>query len=175
MPSTCVHESCYPAGARPRRRLPLTHTHTRPSHRPPPAQLYDTDGNGHIDVDELYFVLKDMGVETSEARLAKLFREADTRKCGHLRYSQFLNVWVQVRALLLAAVAAVGAVPPFDTTPTAGRPNRALDFLLLFPGDPTPPLTPSTAGRRGPRAAAARLGHGDRACAQRPSARAPAH
>jgi Ca2+-binding EF-hand superfamily protein len=56
-------------------------------------RLYDLDGNGNIDADELYFVMtKVLGMELSKREAKEMIRQADSDHNGQVSYEEFVKI-----------------------------------------------------------------------------------
>ena len=49
-------------------------------------RVFDMDNNGYIEVNELRYVMRNLGVDMSETEINELISEADTNKDGRITY-----------------------------------------------------------------------------------------
>ena len=66
--------------------------------------VFDQDGDGTINVDELGTVMKALGKETSEEELTEMMLQADANGDGDVDFSEFLSLMTQVRLLWSSSV-----------------------------------------------------------------------
>ncbi|KAI0209245.1 Calmodulin [Lamellibrachia satsuma] len=52
-------------------------------------RCFDVDNNGYIKVDEMRYVMRNLGVDMSEREINELIAEADTNKDGRITYESF--------------------------------------------------------------------------------------
>ena len=49
-------------------------------------RVFDMENNGYVEVEELRFVMRNLGVDMSEAEINEMIAEADTNKDGRITY-----------------------------------------------------------------------------------------
>ena len=54
-------------------------------------QMFDRDGNGLIDRDELKLVMQELGEKLSEEDIDEMIEEADTNNDGFIDYEEFAH------------------------------------------------------------------------------------
>ena len=59
--------------------------------------MFDTDGNGSIDVDEIAALLRKLGFPPAEAKIRELVREADRNQNGKLEFVEFCAFLTQAK------------------------------------------------------------------------------
>lgn len=60
--------------------------------------LFDTDGNGSISVDELGALMKKMGKEATEAELKDMIHDIDVNNDGEIQFEEFLLLFTRSKA-----------------------------------------------------------------------------
>ncbi|KAK3600750.1 hypothetical protein CHS0354_017042 [Potamilus streckersoni] len=56
-------------------------------------KVFDKDGNGVIDKNELRLAMRTLGEKVSEADVTEMMRDADTNGDGKIDYEEFARMW----------------------------------------------------------------------------------
>jgi EF hand len=57
--------------------------------------MNETKTGGFIDEDSFFFLLQFLGIEVSEEKQEKLFKQYDTDGSGTIDYEEFKKIWVR--------------------------------------------------------------------------------